>query len=662
MKETGNEGLQALPEVRQFESGFGWKTVAGILFVAILMIPASIYMGLVTGSGAMGSAAEWVTIILFTEVCKRSFVVISRQELYVLFYAAASLASIGSSALAGGPFAGFIWNQFLVQSDAAKAFHITNKIPAWIVPHPGSPALVNRTFLHPDWHSAIIIMLAYTIIGRLMYFGLGYTLFRVTSDVERLPFPLAPVAAAGATALAETSAGKETWRWRVFSTGCILGLVWGTLYIGIPTITGGFLARPLQLLPIPFLDLTTNTEHLFPGSIWGLNTDIGSVFTGFILPFPMVIGSFIASMCVQGLANPFLQHAGMLPDWHYGFNTIWTQLVTNFDFWLSFNSIGVALSIGLIGIVSVAWTVFKRRKEWFSGSGSRGAGAPPPGRGDFPIWLMVGLWLLGTLASISICHKLVPHFQIGWLFFYGLVWTPLSSYISARMIGMTGNGVSFPMIKEGSFMISRYTGVDIWFAPIPLADYGGAASLWRQVELTGTRFSSIVWTEIIMVPTILIFSFLYWSYFWHLGPVPSVQYPYAMMFWPRDAMQQILWMTAWQGGATANPMVMHAINPHYIAAGLSFGVVLFGVIKLVQLPELFFYGFAGGIAAMPHATIPMMFGACLGRYYFRKRFGIETWTAYVPVVLAGYACGMGLIGMCSTAIRMIGMSVSHLPF
>jgi hypothetical protein len=99
-----------------------------------------------------------------------------------------------------------------------------------------------------------------------------------------------------------------------------------------------------------------------------------------------------------------------------------------------------------------------------------------------------------------------------------------------------------------------------------------------------------------------------------------------------------------------------------IAAGLCTGLGLFGLFKLLRFPDLFFYGFVGGFGAIPHGTIPMMLGAFLGRYYFAKRFGLQTWTAYVPVFLAGYACGMGLIGMCSTAIRMIGMSISHLPF
>ena len=37
------------------------------------MMPGAIYLGLVAGT-SLGQAAEWTTIILFTEVARRSFV------------------------------------------------------------------------------------------------------------------------------------------------------------------------------------------------------------------------------------------------------------------------------------------------------------------------------------------------------------------------------------------------------------------------------------------------------------------------------------------------------------------------------------------------------------------------------------------------------------
>ena len=55
-------------------------------------------------------------------------------------------------------------------------------------------------------------------------------------------------------------------------------------------------------------------------------------------------------------------------------------------------------------------------------------------------------------------------------------------------------------------------------------------------------------------------------------------------------------------------------------------------------------------------------GALLGRYYFAKRFGESKWKAYAPILLAGYSCGMGLIGMTSIAVALISKAVSSVVF
>jgi len=55
-------------------------------------------------------------------------------------------------------------------------------------------------------------------------------------------------------------------------------------------------------------------------------------------------------------------------------------------------------------------------------------------------------------------------------------------------------------------------------------------------------------------------------------------------------------------------------------------------------------------------------GALLGRFYFAKRFGETKWKAYAPIILAGYSCGMGLIGMTSIAVALISKAVSSVVF
>jgi len=51
--------------------------------------------------------------------------------------------------------------------------------------------------------------------------------------------------------------------------------------------------------------------------------------------------------------------------------------------------------------------------------------------------------------------------------------------------------------------------------------------------------------------------------------------------------------------------------------------------------------FIGGSGAWPMDTIPTFIGAWLGRRFFAKKFGLENWRMYTPVLLAGFACGTG---------------------
>ena len=130
----------------RFREGFTMRTVAGAFFVGFIMMPGAIYMGLIAGA-SLGAAAEWVTIILFSELARRSFSSLTRQEIYLIYYIAGGLAGvIGGTMLAGGPFGQLVWNQYLAQSQAAAGFGIAEHIPEWVAPPVGSDALVGRSF------------------------------------------------------------------------------------------------------------------------------------------------------------------------------------------------------------------------------------------------------------------------------------------------------------------------------------------------------------------------------------------------------------------------------------------------------------------------------------------------------------------------------------
>lgn len=642
-----------------FQEGFTIKTFIGALFVTLIMTAGAIYLGLVAGSG-LGPAAQWVTIVLFAEVARRSFLPLSRQEIYILFYVAGGLASVAlaDKGISGGPIGALIWNQYFVQSPQAAP--IAKEIPWFATPQPGSPGLDQRTFFHRDWFGPLGVLIAAQLLERISWLPAGYVLFRATSDIERLPFPLASVAASGATALAEAGSKEDSWRWRIFSTGTTIGLIFGAFYVAIPVLTGVAFGKAVTLIPIPFLDFMPSTETFLPAAPTGFSGDLGKVLTGFVLPFEMVAGSFASSVVCQLGLNPILYKQGVLSQWHPGTDSIQTSVTNNFDFWMS-AGVGIQLAIAVIGIAILVKGAIEASKGL--NKSSRGAWHEvPAGRGDKAGWykIALGIWLLSTLAYIGLVHYILPTFPLWLLVTYGLLWTPLNSFIAARMFGLTSQDVTFPFMKEMTIMKSGYQKIDAWFAPMPLNDYGWAAQKFREVELTKTKFTSVIKAEIVMFPLILLGGFMYWQFIWHTSQIPSTQFPNAQKIWPIRATSQAIWTQINKAGG-ANWM-LSAIKPPVIIGSGAAAIGLYGLMSVLKLPLLAFYGVASGANAFVADTTPTFIGACLGKYYFAKKYGLETWRNYAPVLLAGFACGTGLVTMAAIALALISKAVQPLPF
>ena len=202
-----------------FEDGFTWTALVGAIFIALLMVPGAIYMGLLAGAG-IGGAAQWVTVILFIEVARRAHKHLKRPEIFVLFYMA--------GAAMGQPFGGLLWHQFYVQSKGAAGYGITEYMTeVWWYAPTDPDVLATRSFFNWHWYPVLGMIVFHLLMGRFTGAVLSYGLFRVASDIEKLPFPMAPIGVQGIMALAEqqmeeSSGGSDEapgWRWRVFSIG-----------------------------------------------------------------------------------------------------------------------------------------------------------------------------------------------------------------------------------------------------------------------------------------------------------------------------------------------------------------------------------------------------------------------------------------------------------
>lgn len=673
----------------EFKDGFGWTTVAGIFFCGLVMMPGSIYLGLMTG-GTLGPAASWVTVILFMEIARRAMKPMGRQNLVVLLHAA-NIIMAANILFPGGPMGHLVYRAYLVGSDAVRDAGMTGAFPTWFVPSPDSPAIAERTFFHHDWIIPIVIAGFILVIGLIQRYTLGYFFFRLTSDVENLAFPLAPIAAQGATALSEadekdapaahdkgktgTAAGSKRLRWRIFSLGAVLGLVFGMIQVGIPGITSLFLAKPFFVIPQPFVDTTLLTEGILPATPTGITLDLGIVLLGFVLPFWSVIGTLIA-MILTLVLNPLLRHFGVLSHWQPGMDTVNTTFANNVDFWMSFG-IGAGLGIALVCLYAtlrdLSFKVRELRAQRKQGA-SRGSIWTPPraGRGDYSLWLSLVLYCVTAAAVVALCAILLPR-SYGVLFFlvfFAFVYNPFISYVNARLLGISGQNVDIPFIREGAYILSGARGISIWLAPVPSDNYGYMAQAFRTNELTGVNFRSLLKTELVAIPILFVLSIVFWSFIWKTAAVPSDLFPAAQVNWELSAKNQVLLFSSTfvadesQSGDrnVADSEFMRAVHPKAIGAGFVGFVALFAISDVFGFPVMLVYGMIRGIGQLPHFMLLEFVGALLGRYYFQKKYGQTKFLTVAPALLAGYFTGVGLVSMITMALMLIKSAITSAPF
>jgi hypothetical protein len=400
-----------------------------------------------------------------------------------------------------------------------------------------------------------------------------------------------------------------------------------------------------------------------------LSFNLGLLISGMVLPFGAMMGSFIGLMVII-IANPILYRTGVLRNWAPGIGAPATMMSNTVDFYFSFG-LGLTAAIAVIGIWQVVSSLRRSGEE--GGMDWRALFKPPPGRGDISIWLAIGIYLFTMTSTIVIAYFLLRHANqaglgspvtktlMGVFLFYGFIYTPIISYVSARMEGIVGMTVQIPFVREATFILTGYQGAAIWFAPFPVHNYGAQTLYFRKTELTGTKISSMVKAELFVFPVVVVATIVFSQFIWRIAPVPSSAFQYADKMWEVNAYRQGLMYSATLPGGEHGAFA-EAFKPVVLLGGLGLALFAFTSLRYFGLPVLMVYGVIRGLdQSTPEVILPQFIGALLGKYYFSKKFG-TMWPQYRVVFFAGYSCGVGLIAMLSLGLVFMSKSVFQAPY
>ncbi len=140
-------------------------------------------------------------------------------------------------------------------------------------------------------------------------------------------------------------------------------------------------------------------------------------------------------------------------------------------------------------------------------------------------------------------------------------------------------------------MKSGYTGADIWLCHSD-AQSGRHCTAIPRTGVGRTKFTSIYKAELLMLPTILIASFVFWQFFWHTSQIPSAQY--RMRTASGRSRPPCRASGLRQQGGSEN-FLLKALKPDVIVFGGVLAFALYGLTSLARPTALMYYGLIGGM-------------------------------------------------------------------
>jgi len=643
--ETTHKEYKTRPVWMNFKSGITFNTILASFYALLVLTPASLFMQLVTGQG--GISASLFIMLLWVELAKLSGRRLTKQEAYMI-----SLFAVTAAVPLDMVF--LVWYQ---NSDIAKMFNIGRYIPEWAVP-PIKANIINlRTFFHPSWILPITVAVLSSFFGLLTSLGLSLFARELFIEYERLPFPMQYVRAQAVITI--TKARRSSMG--ILSIAAMIGFVWSSILYVVPSIWQAWTGRYFYFIPVPWIDLTTHIENWFPGALFGVATDLSGIISGLVMPFPIIIGTFLASMAKYFFLNWLTVIYQLTPDidptisgyqgwWVPGMDIQMGMTRSTMFFWGSID-IGLGFAVAFapfIGHPLRYASVFKRIFTIKARTKSLEERVTEP----YSFYkVILPSTLIGIGGGALLFYLLVPDFvhRFPWIMFFIIFSPVITTLIRGFMMGVAGSQADpLRAFQDLLYYYARveYGKVDVWFAPNPMARRAYWLDEFRICQLTETKASSFIKLRFLLFPISIILGYLYMEFFWRLAPIPSARYPATAAYWPVQAVMKSLWIRGVQVGLFRVPWVIGSFIT---------GTGIYLLLDFLHSP-IPYIAIAAGLNTWTPVASTMLIGGILAKI-IQHIMGDAWWHENRRILAAGLAIGEGVALGVSVSLSMIINSI-----
>ncbi|MEM0023919.1 MAG: OPT/YSL family transporter [Thermofilaceae archaeon] len=632
--------------VERLESGLTWRAMAIVAMAALVFVPASTYLYLVTGA-TLGVVGTYAMMMIFAYIMRMLGFELRPQEVFVTYVGVAAVAGLASTS-----YFLIIYRMYFVESPIARSYYIGGvplyeAVPEWLAPPLGSRAYLVRTFFQPDLVKPIAAWTVAMVLTVLAELSLVILASHAFVEVQKLPFPFAQVDATIVTAISSGERFRELVKYLMpgFYTGLVYGLI---LYLG------PFLGFPI--IPLPFIDLTRLTSATLPGAVIGVATSLTAWVGGMVVPLGISSVALATSVAVWVLGNYLILTNPSLrvvfPEWgmeyYQGMDLVRVLQRSQVRVWLPIQ-IGAAL-----GFAALVLAKYRRafgttaRAIYLSIKGAGRESVFPPLR------LALALYLAATLTSVAVFHYLIPGFPLAIPLVMSLVVGTLMGFVSASVVGESGASFSSPpflwhtivYLTPAQHLSPREAYSAFVYPPVIAGSMtGGGAQVMKAALLTGTKPSDVIKVWILAFALGVLINLLSLDMLWRIAPIPSSAYPSTVISMPATAMIDALLVTR---GLRIEPGILMGSA----AGAVMMAALVEALAKLLKV-GVSSSGLLLGLFTPPVTAIPMFTGSALGWLVLRRRFK-ERWEQARYAIVAGTLIGEGL----AATIAIIGLMLS----
>jgi len=619
----------------EFKNGLTLRSFLGIMYSAIVLMPAVIFTYLMTGTNLLGTfsfpVAGFVTALLFTELARIFGKSLTQQEVTIIW----GVSLIAVEAISVQIFMGFYFRSLYpgTESFEVNGIPLPQIIPDWFAPPPNSPVIKLRTFFHPDWIMPIMVNVVGLFLSyRILHLLFGILCYQIFAIAERLPFPVQQVAAD----ICITMTKRQEDKIRILSVTSIIAAAYSFITYFVPYVF------QIKMIPVPWIDLNKSIELSIPGASLGIGTDAIMFAIGMILPLKIAVSVFIGSFMAYFIGNHILFRIGLFPDWKPGMNCALAFQRSILRFWV-YPQIGLGIAAGLVPILMHPKVVAKALTSL-------------KGTGDKKGLIFSFKTLIAGILITSITIVILNTWLTGCspIIFTGLILIDfIASLIMTRGIGVSGIAFTIPYVTETVYTLTPHSNPSIWFSPIYVTGGGGHWASWLKIaELTNTDYMSYVKAILTITPIAWILSFLYLEILWRIAPIPSGIYPGFSYVVPATyIVPKAMWIT----GEVATGKALS-----FIMGSLIIGSIVEIIVTLLHIPFSIISIVIGITTALP-MSITILLGGILGRI-LEWRIGKEKWEEYRITVAAGIFLGESIIVALAAALSMVTRMLWILPY